>query len=267
MYTLGYSFRPWEEAKAIADGPSILRYVNDTADMYGIRDHIRFRHQVKSASWSSADARWTVEAELGGSGERVRFSCGWLHMCSGYYNYSEVYDPGFRRQGKLPRQDRPSAILAGGSRLSGQEGGRDRQRRHRGDDRAGDGEGPAHVVMLQRSPTYMVSRPSEDNLANNLRKILPSKLAYGITRWKNVLLQMFFFNLARKRPARVKEQLLEEVKKLLPKAMTSAPISRRATIRGTSGSASCRTPTCSRRSATAAPRSSPARSTASPARA
>jgi cation diffusion facilitator CzcD-associated flavoprotein CzcO len=86
MYTLGYSFRPWEEAKAIADGPSILRYVNDTADRYGIREHIRFRHHVKSADWSSAEARWIVEAERTDTGERVRFSCNWLHMCSGYYN-------------------------------------------------------------------------------------------------------------------------------------------------------------------------------------
>jgi monooxygenase len=216
MYTLGYSFRPWEEAKAIADGPSILRYVNDTADMYGIRDHIRFRHQVKSASWSSADARWTVEAELGGSGERVRFSCGWLHICSGYYNYSEVYDPGF-----------PGKESFRGKIVHPQFWPEDLDYRGKKVVVIGSGatavtivpemaKGSAHVVMLQRSPTYMVSRPSEDNLANNLRKILPSKLAYGITRWKNVLLQMFFFNLARKRPARVKEQLLEEVKKLLP---------------------------------------------------
>ena len=141
MYTLGYSFRPWEEAKAIADGPSILRYVNDTADRYGIRQHIRFRHQVKSADWSSADARWTVEAERTDTGERVRFTCNWLHMCSGYYNYSRGLRSRLSRQGKLPRPDRPSAILARGSRLQGQEGGRDRQRRDRGDDRPGDGQG------------------------------------------------------------------------------------------------------------------------------
>src|SRR5215210_1118578 len=89
MYTLGYSFRPWEEAKAIADGPSILRYVNDTADLHDIRRHIRFGHQVRKADWSSADARWIVEAEQTGTNERVRLSCNWLHMCSGYYNYSQ----------------------------------------------------------------------------------------------------------------------------------------------------------------------------------
>jgi cation diffusion facilitator CzcD-associated flavoprotein CzcO len=216
MYTLGYSFRPWEEAKAIADGPSILRYVNDTADRYGIREHIRFRHHVKKADWSSADARWIVEAERTDSGERVRFSCNWLHMCSGYYNYSEVHDPefagkdGFRGTIVHPQfwpEDMDYAgkkVVVIGSGATAvtivPEMAKD----------------AAHVVMLQRSPTYMVSRPSEDTLANGLRRILPSKLAYGITRWKNVLLQMFFFNLARKRPARVKERLLEEVTKLLP---------------------------------------------------
>ncbi|HEX8622060.1 MAG TPA: NAD(P)/FAD-dependent oxidoreductase [Allosphingosinicella sp.] len=216
MYTLGYSFRPWEEAKAIADGPSILRYVNDTADRYGIREHIRFRHHVKKADWSSAEARWTVEAERTDSGERVRFTCGWLHMCSGYYNYSEVYDPGFPGkesfQGRIVhpqfwpedldyRGKRVVVIGSGATAVTivpemAKEAG--------------------HVVMLQRSPTYMVSRPSEDSIANFLRKVLPSKLAYAIVRWKNVLLQLIFFNLARKRPAKVKEKLLDEVRKLLP---------------------------------------------------
>ncbi|HEX8238114.1 MAG TPA: NAD(P)/FAD-dependent oxidoreductase [Allosphingosinicella sp.] len=216
MYTLGYSFRPWEEAKAIADGPSILRYVNDTADRYGIRQHIRFRHQVKKAEWSSAEARWIVEAERADGGERVRFSCSWLHICSGYYNYSEVYDPEFAGRdsfrGRIVHpQFWPEDLDYSGKRVVV----------------IGSGatavtivpemaKVAAHVVMLQRSPTYMVSRPSEDSIANGLRKLLPSKVAYGITRWKNVLLQMFFFNLARKRPAKVKERLLEEVKKLLP---------------------------------------------------
>jgi cation diffusion facilitator CzcD-associated flavoprotein CzcO len=216
MYTLGYSFRPWEEAKAIADGPSILRYVNDTADRYGIRGHIRFRHHVKKADWSSAHARWIVEAERTDTGERVRFSCNWFHICSGYYNYAEVYDPEFAgrqsfRGTIVHPQFWPEDMAYAGKKVvvigSGAtavtivpEMAKD----------------AAHVVMLQRSPTYMVSRPSEDNIANALRRFLPSKVAYGITRWKNVLLQMFFFNLARKRPAKVKEKLLEEVRKLLP---------------------------------------------------
>jgi cation diffusion facilitator CzcD-associated flavoprotein CzcO len=216
MYTLGYSFRPWEEAKAIADGPSILRYVNDTADRHRIREHVRFGHQVKSAHWSSAEARWIVEAERSDGGGRVRFSCNWLHMCSGYYNYSEAYDPGFAGKEsfgglivhpqfwpeKLDYHGKRVVVIGSGATAVTivPEMAKD----------------AGHVVMLQRSPTYMVSRPSEDSIANALRKILPSKLAYGIVRWKNVLLQMIFFNLARKRPAKVKEKLLDEVRKLLP---------------------------------------------------
>jgi cation diffusion facilitator CzcD-associated flavoprotein CzcO len=216
MYTLGYSFRPWEEAKAIADGPSILRYVNDTADRYKIREHIRFRHHVKRASWSSAEARWTVEAERTDTGERVRFTCQWLHMCSGYYNYAEGHDPDF-----------PGKESFRGRIVHPQFWPEDLDYKGKKVVVIGSGatavtivpemaKEAAHVVMLQRSPTYMVSRPSEDGIANFLRRVLPSKLAYGIVRWKNVLLQMFFFRLARKRPAKVKERLLEELAKLLP---------------------------------------------------
>jgi cation diffusion facilitator CzcD-associated flavoprotein CzcO len=216
MYTLGYSFRPWEEAKAIADGPSILRYVNDTADRYGIREHIRFRHQVKSARWSSDEARWLVEAELGDSGERARFSCSWLHICSGYYNYAEAHDPEF-----------PGRESFGGTVVHPQFW--PEQLEYAGKRVIVIGSGAtavtivpemaktaAHVVMLQRSPTYMVSRPSEDRIANALRKVLPAKLAYSIVRSKNVFLQLAFFKLARSRPAKVKEKLLQEVRKLLP---------------------------------------------------
>lgn len=216
MYTLGYSFRPWEETKAIADGPSILRYVNDTADRYGIREHIRFGHRVRTAEWSSADARWTVEAVRIDSGQIVRLTCNWLHICSGYYDYDEAYDPGFEGRKSfsgeivhpqfwpedLDYSNRNVVVIGSGATAVTIVPEMART--------------AAHVVMLQRSPTYMVSRPSEDKVANALRRALPSKLAYKIIRWKNVLLQMVFFKLARKRPAKVKEKLLQEVRKLLP---------------------------------------------------
>ncbi|MGH8764698.1 MAG: flavin-containing monooxygenase, partial [Burkholderiales bacterium] len=93
MYTLGYSFKPWVQAKAIADGPSILQYVRDTANENGIDRHIRFGHQVKRASWSSAEAQWTVESPHGGNTERI--TCNFLFLCGGYYKYSEGYTPDF----------------------------------------------------------------------------------------------------------------------------------------------------------------------------
>ncbi|HSZ75276.1 MAG TPA: NAD(P)/FAD-dependent oxidoreductase, partial [Rhizomicrobium sp.] len=95
MYTMGYSFRPWTNAKAIADGPSILGYVRDTAREAGIDRHIKFNHWVKRASWSTKDAQWTVEAvrKTAQGEETVRMTCNFLFMCSGYYRYSAGYTP------------------------------------------------------------------------------------------------------------------------------------------------------------------------------
>jgi cation diffusion facilitator CzcD-associated flavoprotein CzcO len=215
MYTLGYGFKPWTNAKAIADGPSILQYVRETSAENGVEPHIRYNHWVKRASWSTADARWTVEAEKP-NGEIARFTCGFLTMCSGYYRYSAGYTPEWagmdRFRGKLVHPQhwpedldyRGKKIVVIGSGATAvtlvPELAKD----------------AAHVTMLQRSPTYMASRPAEDAIANWLRARLPAKVAYGITRWKNVLMQMFFYNMARKRPDKVKDRLIEMVKEQLP---------------------------------------------------
>ncbi|RJF90955.1 flavin-containing monooxygenase [Sphingomonas cavernae] len=209
MYTLGYAFKPWTNAKAIADGPSILDYLHETAREHGVDGKIRYGHKVRRASWSSEDARWTVEAEH--AGETRRFTCGFLFMCSGYYDYDAGYTPEFKSieqfagqivhpqkwTGDVDYKGKRVVVIGSGATAVTlvPEMAKD----------------AAHVTMLQRSPTYIVSRPSEDRLANRLRSVLPAKLAYGITRWKNVLLGMFFFNLARKRPERVKGKILEAV--------------------------------------------------------
>ena len=214
MHTLGFSFQPWNDAKAIADGPSIRSYVDSTAREHGIDRHIRFRTTVKSAAWSTADARWTVDAE-GADGERVTYTCDFLSMCSGYYNYARGYTPDFPGVGAFEGQVVhpqfwPEDLDYAGKRVVV----------------IGSGatavtlvpelaKRAAHVTMLQRSPTYVVSRPAEDAVANWLRSRLPRKLAYGVTRWKNVLFGMFFYNMARKRPARIKERLLGMVREHL----------------------------------------------------
>jgi cation diffusion facilitator CzcD-associated flavoprotein CzcO len=214
MYTLGYSFRPWREAKAIADGPSILNYVRDTARDHGIDRKIRFNHRVQRASWSSEQALWTVEAALP-SGEIARFTCNFLFMCSGYYNYDAGYTPGFpgteRFQGRIVHPQKwTEDIDYAGKRVIV----------------IGSGatavtlvpelaKTAAHVTMLQRSPTYIVARPEEDAIANWLRRHFPAKFAYGVTRWKNVLLGMLFFNMCRRTPERMKQRLLQLVKKQL----------------------------------------------------
>ena len=217
MYTLGYNFKPWRNAKAIADGPSIREYVVETAAENGIDKHIRFHHQVKRASWSSADARWTVEAEVGAGATKqiVRFTCNFLFMCSGYYDYAQGYLPEF-----AGRDDFAGTIVHPQFWPETLD--------YRGKKVVVIGSGatavtlvPAmaadasHVTMLQRSPSYVVSAPGEDKMANWLRARLPAKLAYGITRWRNVLFGMFFFNMARKKPEQTKERLISMVKQEL----------------------------------------------------
>ena len=212
MYTLGYAFRPWKEAKSIADGPAILKYVQDTAREHGIERHIRYGHRVKRAAWSTADAQWTVEVERGESNDVLRFTCNFLFMCSGYYRYAEGFTPGFagieKFKGRVVHPQQWTGDIA-----------------HAGQRVVVIGSGAtavtlvpelaktaAHVTMLQRSPTYMVALPSQDRIANGLRRVLPPRLAYSLARWKQVLLTMYFFNLCRRNPARGKWLLLRGVR-------------------------------------------------------
>ena len=208
MYTLGYSFRPWAEPKSIADGSSILNYIRDTAREFGIDRRIRYNHRVVKASWSSAEARWLIEAERTDTGEQVRLTCGFLMMCSGYYDYAGGHMPDFpgreRFAGSIVHpQFWPQDLDYAGKRVVV----------------VGSGatavtivpamaQTAAHVTMLQRSPTYIVSRPSEDQAANWLRAKLPAKLAYRIARLKNVALTIYFYNLARKQPDKTKQQII-----------------------------------------------------------
>jgi len=214
MHTLGFSFHPWRAAKSIADGPSIRTYVEETAHAYGIDRHIRFRHRVTAAAWSTSDARWTVEA-TGPDGEPLTFTCNFLCMCSGYYNYAHGYTPHFEGAetfaGTIVHpQLWPEDLAYDGKRVvvigSGATAVTLVPEMAK---RAG------HVTMLQRSPTYVVSRPAEDRVANWLRDRLPAKIAYGTTRWKNVLTSMFFYRIAKKRPQQFKERLINMVREHL----------------------------------------------------
>ncbi len=216
MFTLGYSFRPWLEAKSIADGPSILNYVRETARDHGIDRHIRFNHRVRRASWSSRDAVWTVEAEHGSDNVVVRFTCKFLFLCSGYYDYEEGYTPEFpgreRFAGRIahPQKWTPDIDYAGkrvvviGSGATAvtlvPEMAKD----------------AAHVTMLQRSPTYVVARPAENRIARTLRRYLSPGAVYKIVRWKNVLYGMYFFRLCRRTPDRAKKLILDHVKAMMP---------------------------------------------------
>ena len=215
MYTLGYSFRPWTDAKAIADGPSILEYIRETASEFGVDRQIRYGHRVRRASWSSAEALWTVEAEAGPEKREARFTCGFLYLCTGYYDYEGGYTPEWPGVGRfggriVHPQKWPQDLDYAGKRVVV----------------IGSGatavtlvpamaERAAHVTMLQRSPTYVVARPAEDGLANRLRRHLPARAAYALTRWKNVLLGMFFYNLARSRPGVMKRLIAKGARRQL----------------------------------------------------
>ncbi|TMJ18534.1 MAG: NAD(P)/FAD-dependent oxidoreductase [Alphaproteobacteria bacterium] len=214
MYTLGFPFRPWTREKAIADGADIRDYVEETAAEFGIDRHIRFGHRAVSASWSSADRRWTVEVEAGG--ELRILTCAFLMLCSGYYDYERGYRPQWPGEsdygGRIVHpQHWPEDLDVAGKKVVV----------------IGSGatavtlvpalaETAAHVTMLQRSPSYIVARPSRDGIARWLQRRLPLKTADGLTRWKNVLLGMFFFSRARKRPDKVKALILRLAAEQLP---------------------------------------------------
>ena len=215
MHTLGYHFKPWKEAKAIADGPAILKYIRETAAERGIEQHIRYEHKLKSAAWSSDKGEWSLTLDVAGVHREVR--CSFLLMCAGYYSYDHGYTPVFagreRFGGKIVHpQDWPENLDYDGKRVV----------------IIGSGatavtllpelaKRAAHVVMLQRSPTYMIAFPDEDLVANVLRKILPEKTAYRITRWKNIRLGDFIFRQARKRPKLARRILVGHARKMLGK--------------------------------------------------
>ncbi|MDB5691725.1 MAG: NAD(P)/FAD-dependent oxidoreductase [Alphaproteobacteria bacterium] len=206
MYTLGFPFRPWRGEKAIVEGPAIRDYIEETAREFGIDRHIRFGHRVARASWSSAEARWTLEVEA--AGRKHRFTCRFLFLCSGYYRYEEGYRPQW-----------PGEEDFAGTIVHPQHWPDDLD--HFGKNVVVIGSGAtaftlvpamadeaAHVTMLQRSPTYVVSRPARDRLAR--------RFGVRFARLKNVFLGLLFFNLARRRPARIRAKILDLVRKSLP---------------------------------------------------
>ncbi len=216
MHTLGYRFRPWTDSKSIAEGPKILRYIRDTAREGGIDRRIRFNHRVVAAAWSSAEARWTVEAERTETGETVTLTCDFLFVNSGYYRYDEGYTPEF-----------PGIDRFGGRVIHPQHWPEDLDYVGKRVVVIGSGatamtlvpamaEDAAQVTMLQRSPTYVVSMPGEDGIAIGLRRFLPDKAVYAIVRWKNVFLQGVSYRLSRKRPELMKKLLRKGVIKALP---------------------------------------------------
>jgi cation diffusion facilitator CzcD-associated flavoprotein CzcO len=216
MFTLGYSFRPWTGEKAIADGASILRYIEDTAAEEGIDRHIRFQHRVTRAEWSSDDARWTVTAERADTGETVTVTAGFLFSCSGYYRYDHGYTPEFpgldRFGGQIVHpQAWPEDLAYAGKRVVVIGSGATAITLIPSmADRA------AHVTMLQRSPTYIASLPAKDPVAALLRRLLPARFSGPAIRWFKAITTQASYQLSRRYPQVMKKLLLKGIERQLP---------------------------------------------------
>ena len=213
MHTLGFDFEPWKHEKSIADAPAILEYLNNIVDQRGIREHIRFGHKVVAADFDSASARWQVAVETG-DGQNKRLTANWLYLGSGYYDYDEPFDPGFDLASfggqvvhpqfwpeNLDYEGKNVVVIGSGATavtivpaMAATAG---------------------HVTMLQRTPTWMFSRPAKDAFANFLRRWLPEKLAYRLTRWKNIKLQDIGFKRAREKPEKVKDFLHKRIRGIM----------------------------------------------------
>jgi cation diffusion facilitator CzcD-associated flavoprotein CzcO len=213
MYTLGYNFKPWKEGKAIADGPSILKYIRETATETGIDGRIRYQHAVTAASWSSDDAAWTLTARNLATDETVTMRCSFLLMCAGYYNYEQGYLPEFKGYDSFD-----------GTIVHPQHWPADLDYRGKKVVIVGSGatavtlvpemaKEAGHVVMLQRSPTYMGSAPDTDWLARVLQLLLPEQTAYAIIRWKNIWYQRWIYWQAQAAPKFFRNKILKMARK------------------------------------------------------
>jgi monooxygenase len=219
MYTLGFAFKPWTSDKSIADAPAIMAYLNETVDQFDLRKLIHYQRKVTHAAWDSKTALWTVTYTLGAEATPQTMTCSFLYMCSGYYNYAKAHRPEFSGEDQfkgqiIHPQFWPNDLDYAGKKVvvigSGATAVTLVPAMASGPDAA------SHVTMLQRSPTYVVSAPGKDVFANWLRDRLPKGFAYGFIRWRNIIRQMIFYTLARKRPDKVKQRIRDLMVPELP---------------------------------------------------
>ena len=215
MHTLGYSFKPWTADKWIAEGPAILDYLQETIKEYDLGRRIHFNRRVRRASWSSAEQRWTVEIEHTDTGERSKMTANFMAMCSGYYSYDQGFTPEFRGierfEGQivhpqawpedLDYKDKRVVVIGSGATAVTLIPAM-----------AAD---TAHITMLQRSPTYMAPAPDVDPINKWLKRVLPERAAYRLTRWKNIVRTHLVYRMSRTDPERLKERLLDAARDAL----------------------------------------------------
>ena len=208
MYTLGYRFKPWRNAKSIADGASILEYLKETVREHDLERHMRFGRRVIGADWTSDDARWVVTVRNESTGADEQISCNFLFMCAGYYNYRRGHRadlPGIDRfSGRVVHpQFWPEDLDYAGKRVLVVGSGATAMTLV-----PAMATSASHVTMLQRSPTYVVSRPDVDKWALRIRRVLPPKLAYRVIRFKNTTIQQLFYGRMREHPVEAKARLI-----------------------------------------------------------
>ena len=213
MHTLGFRFKPWIHRKSIADGPSILEYLNETVDEYDLRKKIIFNQKVIASNWVSEKSIW--ELAIDSNGQQLAMTCNFLFLCGGYYSYDKPYMPEFPSQDEfkgrlihpqfwdeaMDYSNKKVVVIGSGATAVTLV--------------PAIAEKAKHVTMLQRSPSYVVSAPGEDSWSKALNKILPTRLTYFLIRWKNVLRTSLGFYLSRKYPAKVKERLINLVREEL----------------------------------------------------
>lgn len=213
MYTLGFGFKPWCESKSIAHGATILGYVKEAAQEHRIDEQIHYDHRLEAASWSDEDATWTLTVRHGT--EAIELRCNFMMMCSGYYDYEHPHDPGLDGlndfAGTLVHpQHWPAGLDYANKRIAVIGSGATAMTLV-----PALAEDAASVTLIQRSPTYVVSRPSEDNLARRLNRWLPTKWGYALTRFKNVQMQRYVYHKTRTAPEDIKRKLLAGVRHAL----------------------------------------------------
>ena len=210
MHTLGFRFKPWIHKKSIADGPSILEYLNETVDEYNLREKISFNQKVISSNWSSDKSVW--ELKVLSNGDEISMTCNFLFLCGGYYSYDKPFMPKFPNQeefqGKLIHPQfwdesldytnkKVIVIGSGATAITLVPAIANKAE---------------HVTMLQRSPSYVISGPGEDSWSKSLNKILPIRLSYFLIRWKNILRTSLGFYLSRKYPNWIKKRIIDLVR-------------------------------------------------------
>ncbi len=215
MQTFSFGFKPWKDSKSIADADTIMTYLKEAVEEYDLEKHIRYNHFIQKAEWSTENCQWTITGKKKKSGEVFKATCHFFFICTGYYDYDEGYTPDFKGLENYK-----------GRFVHPQKWTEDIEYENKKVVVIGSGatavtlvpvlaEKAAHVVMLQRTPTYILSRPLEDRLSNLFHRFLPVKVAHFLGRWKNVLLQMYLYRISRKRPEMVKKYIMDQIRKVM----------------------------------------------------